>query len=243
MGFTGLCNKNIYSAFNNTAASPFLSEIGLSFYASNRFLLGDVNQLSAALVFPNTKSSCFSGTFNFDGYSNYNESTLGFAYARKFGKYISGGLKLNYHRLFILDNGSTNLVSFNTDLLVHPTEKLFIGIHIANPVKQKLNKGLKETFNSLFAFGVAYNANDKLQLNLEAHKNFHYPLSLKFGMDYKIHQMFSLRLGMASAPLLFTGGVGLQLKAFTLDLASTWNLKLGYSPQLSLGYVFKKKQE
>ncbi|MCB0509771.1 MAG: hypothetical protein H6579_10390 [Chitinophagales bacterium] len=240
MAFTGVCEIDEYSSFNNAAASAFLEIPSLSFYAANHFLLPELNRLSSAFTYPNKKLGSFSINYTFWGYKAYQESKLAFAYARKFGKIFSTGLSFNYNRLSIIDNGSKNLFSLNIDLFCQLSEKLRLGMHIINPARQKLNKQNKETLASQIHFGLRYEAHPKFILCLEMQKDLQYPLLIKLACNYIIDPKFQLRFGAASMPTYFTLGIGSQFKNLKMDLASTWNLQLGYAPQFSLSYLFHK---
>lgn len=241
MAFTGVCEIDEYSALNNAAASAFLEIPSLAFFASNHFLLPELNHLSSNFTYPNKKAGSFSLNYNFWGYAAYQESKLGFAYARKFGKIFSTGLSFNYNRLSILDNGSKNLFSLNIDFFCQVSQKLRIGMHIVNPARQKLNKQNRESLASQIHFGLRYEANPKFVLALEMQKDLQYPLLIKLGCNYLIHPKFHLRIGAATLPTYFTLGIGTQFKNFQIDFASTWNLDLGYAPQVSLSYQIQKK--
>lgn len=243
MAFAGVCEIDEFSALNNSATSAFLEIPSLAFFASNHFLLPELNHLSANFTYPNKKLGSLSLNYNFWGYSAYQESKLGFAYARKFGKIFSSGLSFNYNRLSILENGSKNLFSLNIDLFCQVSQKLRIGMHIVNPARQKLNKQNRETLASQIHFGLRYEAHAKFILALEMQKDLQYPLLIKLGCNYLIHPKFHLRFGAATLPSYFTLGIGTQFKNLQIDFASTWNLKLGYAPQLSLSYQMNKHKE
>lgn len=243
MAYTGLTQYHIFSAQNNIAATAFLKESGVGIFLNNRYLFAQLNELNTAYVYQNKKIGAFSTTIKYWGYSAYNESIIGLGYARKFGSKVSAGLKLNYHRLAIQDNGSKSLFSFNLGLAYTPIEKFRIGVSIFNPAKQKLEKEYQETLSTQFSFGLSYHPTKKVIIALETQKDLKNPFQLKLGVNYDIHEYISARIGGATNPTLFSFGFGTHVQNLSIDIASTWDMNLGYSPQISLHYTFKKNEE
>ena len=243
MAYTGLTLHHIFSAQNNIANTAFLKESGVGIFFNNRYLFAQLNELNAAYVYQNDKIGAFSTTIKYWGYNAYNESTFGFGYARKFNSKIAAGLKFNYHHLAIQNNGSKGVISFNLGLSYAPLEKLRIGVSIFNPAKLKIENEYKETLSTQFGFGLSYHPTDKVIIAVETQKDLKNPFQLKLGANYDIHEYFSARIGGATNPTLFSFGFGTHVQNLEIDIASTWDINLGYSPQISLQYTFKKHEE
>lgn len=240
MGKTSTTQINVFSAFNNIANTAFLKHTQLGLYAENRFLQSNINAFNLTFTYKNDKLGAFSLTSYFYGYSLYNETEIGIGYAKNFGSKISAGLKFNYHRLAIAENGSKSLVSFNLGVLYKPINKFHIGFTVYNPIKMKLEKVYKETLSTEFKLGLAYLPSKKFEIILEAQKDLINPFQIRLGFNYDVHKYLSLRIGGATQPTLFTFGLGTHVKNLDIDFSSVWDINLGYSPQLSLQYTFKK---
>lgn len=239
MGKTSTTYINVFAAFNNIANTAFLQSTQLGLYAENRFLQSNINAFNLAFTYKNSKLGAFSLTSHFYGYSLYNETEIGLGYAKNFGNKISAGLKFNYYRLAIAENGSKSLVSFNLGLLYKPLDKFHIGFTVYNPIKMKLEKVFKETLSTEFKLGLAYLPTNKFEISLEGQKDLINPFQVRLGFNYDVHKYLSLRVGGATQPILFTFGVGTHIKNLQIDFSSVWDINLGYSPQLSLHYTFK----
>lgn len=240
MGKTSTTQSNVFAVFNNIAGTAFLQNTQVGLYAENRFLQSNINAFTVAFIYKNEKLGAFSLSSYFYGYSLYNETEIGLGYAKNFGKKIATGLKFNYHRLAIAENGSKSLVSFNLGVLYKPIDKFHIGFTVYNPVKMKLEKVYKETLSTTFKLGMAYLPSKKFEIVLEAQKDLIHPFQIKLGFNYDVHKYLSLRVGGATQPTLFTFGLGTHIKNLDIDFSSVWDINLGYSPQLSMQYTFIK---
>jgi len=243
MANTGLTQLHVFAAQNNIANTAFLNNSAVGIYLNNRYLFAQLNEFNIAGVYQNKKIGAFSTTIKYWGYSAYNESTFGFGYARKFNAKIAAGLKFNYHHLNIQNNGSKGLVSFNLGVSYMPLDKLRVGVTIFNPAKQKLEKEYKETLSTQFGFGLSYHPSKKVMIAVETQKDLKNPFQLKLGVNYDIHEFLSARIGGATNPTLFSFGFGTHVQNLNIDIASTWDINLGISPQISLQYRFKKDED
>ena len=241
MAYTSLCNTDVFSAHNNIAATAFVLKNQIGVYQQNRFLLAELNQTHLAFILQKEKRGSFSSSLGFMGYNSFYELSLSLGYARKFGEKISSGLKLNLHQIAIKENGSKHLISAQLGLKYTPINKIDLALVINNPIRQRITSNSKESLPSNISIACTYHPYEKLLLSLQFTKDLQYPMQASFGMAYHIHPILMLRLGAAVQPMLVSGGIGLQLNNLNIDISSTWDQKLLYSPQISLQYAFGKE--
>ena len=240
MAGSSITNIDVFASINNPAAKAFLIKNKIGFYFQNKYLLPELNDAHLCVVLKKDKVGSFSSSISHSGYKAFNETIISLAYARKFGPKVSTGLKFNYHQLKIQENGSKALCSIQLSLLYKIMDQLDFGLVLNNPIKQKLNASDKESLSSSLVIGLAYHPSEKMLLALQLQKDLKYPLYLSLGVEYQIHKILFARFGVAINPMLLSGGLGLRLKSFDLDLSSSWDLNLGFSPQLSIQYAFGK---
>lgn len=241
MANASVTQEDVFAIGYNPAGIGSIENYSVGLFADQRFLTGiHFYNLSAAM--PVQKVGAFGVSYDYYGFSAYNENRLGFAYARKFSDLISAGLKFNYFRLGIEENGAAHAGAFEAGVQIAPTQKMRVGAHIFNPIRQKISKELSKTLSTIIKVGVSYHPSDKVMLALETEKHINYAFRIKTGMEYKIAEPIYLRIGAATNPTLFTFGIGTIWKNLHIDFASSWHLQLGYSPQLAFIYNFSPKK-
>ncbi|MGZ8542105.1 MAG: hypothetical protein ACXWV6_15750 [Chitinophagaceae bacterium] len=139
LGAYSINHADIFSFTANQASLAQLKNAGIGVYGERRFLLGELNNYTAAFGMP-TRSGNFGLKAGYSGFSDYNETQLGLAYGRKLGNKIDIGAQFNYNGIRIAGYGSATAVSFEIGTILHLTEKLHAGIHVNNPVGGKFGK-------------------------------------------------------------------------------------------------------
>ena len=77
---------------------------------------------------------------------------------------------------------------------------------------------------------------------MELEKDLNQKNIVKIGIEYKPINSFYIRMGIATNPSLSCFGIGINLKQFKVDIASSYHSTLGLSPQIGLTYQFGKKK-
>ncbi|RDC57768.1 hypothetical protein DU508_02080 [Pedobacter chinensis] len=185
------------------------------------------------------KNNFLGTSFQRYGFVEYNESKVGFAYAKKFGDKLSTAINVNYHQLRITNYGTST--GFSVDIgVIYCFENQFIfGAFVSNPSKQKFSstEALIEIPTS-FNIGASYFASDKILIASSVSKILNQYIDVSLGIDYKIVDSFSLRGGLSAKPFKQYAGFGLNYKKLLLDMATTYDASLGYAPQIAIGYAF-----
>lgn len=243
MGGTNATAQNVFSAHNNPAGLGFVKLIGFGLYADRPFLVNGINNFNLSAAIPVQKIGAFGVDVNYFGFSAYNEMKAGLAYARSFGDKVSAGVKFDYLRLAIKDNGTKNTFAFAVGLQYQPFKVLRIGAYVYNPVATTLDKAYKEKVATSFNLGLSYLPSEKLTISIEGEKELNEKVRFKAGLEYRPLKPLFLRIGAATNPTLVTFGLGTEFKNFRLDASASWHMQLGITPQISLVYNIKKKQK
>ena len=211
----------------------------MAVYGERRFLLSELNNY-AAVVGLKTNSGNFGVKAGYFGFSDYNETQIGLAYARKLGTKVDIGAQFNYNGIKIGGiYGSASAISFEIGTILHISEKLHAGIHINNPVGGKFGKDPQEKIASVYSFGVGYDASDKFFVSVEIEKEEDQPVNVNAGMQYKFIPQLMARAGVSSATSTAWIGLGLIVKSFRVDITTNYHPQLGITPGLLLLFEFK----
>jgi len=231
--------SDFWSLQNNQAGLAFYNRFAAGAYYENRFLTKELSLKSGGVVLP-VNRGVFGFKVSYFGYSMYNESKFGLAYARRLGEKIAVGVQLDYLLTsFGNDYGSKGLATFEVGILSKINEHLTLGAHVFNPINAKLAEYGDERIPAIIRVGASYAFDDKLMATAEVEKETEFDPVAKFGIEYRIIEEIYVRGGIASNPGLYAFGFGVNLKNLKLDFSSSVHQVLGFSPQISMTYWFK----
>jgi len=239
-GAYSLNHVDAFSFISNQAALAQLKNIAAGIYGERRFMLNELNNYTAVIGIP-VHPGNFGFKTNYSGFSDYNETQLGLAYARKLGSKADIGIQFNYNRIRIAGYGNGSAVSFEAGSIFHLTDKLHTGFHINNPVGGKFGKG-QEKLPSTFTAGLGYDASEKFFFSVELIKEEDQPVNAEAGVQYKMLPQLLARTGISSATSSAWIGFGFLLKSFRLDAAASYHPQLGITPGLLLLFNLNKNQ-
>lgn len=239
MGMASVALTDFWSLQNNQAGLAYFNTPAAGAYFENRFLVKELSLKSGGVVLP-VNDGVFGIKLSYFGYSLYNESKIGVAYARKFSDYFAAGLQLNYLITSIGDDyGSKGVATFEVGLMSKVNPNLTIGAHVFNPINAKIAEYADERIPAVFRLGAAYSFDNNILLTVEAEKETNFDPALKFGIEYMIINEIFVRGGLSTNPGEYSFGIGLNLNKITVDFSSSMHHVLGYSPQISMIYNFR----
>jgi hypothetical protein len=241
LGAYSISHADVFSFISNQASLAQIKNAAVGIYSERRFLLSELNYYGAAFTLP-TQSGNFGINAGYFGFSNYNESQIGLAYARKLGNKLDVGVQFDYNSIRIAGYGNATAVNFQIGAIMHLSEKLHAGVHVYNPIGGKFGKDRREKLAAAYKAGMGYEASDKFFVSAEIQKIENLPVNVLAGMQYKFLPQLMARVGINTETSVAYMGVGLQLKSFRLDVTASRHPQLGISPGLLLMYNFKAKQ-
>ncbi len=241
LGAYSISHTDVFSFVSNQASLAQIKNAPVGIYSERRFLLSELNYYGTAFALP-TRSGNFGINAGYFGFSDYNESQIGLAYARKLGSKLDLGVQFDYNSIRMAGYGNAVAVNFQIGAIMHLSEKLHTGIHVFNPLGGKFGKDLQEKLASAYKAGMGYEASDKFFVSAEIQKVESLPVNVLAGMQYKFLPQLMARVGINTETSVAYMGLGLQLKSFRLDVTASRHPQLGISPGLLLLYNFKTKQ-
>lgn len=241
LGYTSVTQSDEWSVFNNQAGLAWCKRFSAGIYFENRYLLKDLSQKALAITLPAGRGA-FGVSFRHFGFALYSEMNTSIAYGMRLTKNFSAGVQIDYLRLHVADGFKDNSAfSCEIGLQFRASEHLWLGFHVANLVPVKLSSLTHERIPTLMRFGFSWRITEGLHSDVEVEKDLVHKPVLKAGIEYRPAKSLFIRIGVLSNPATFTFGFGLEFGNLQFDLASSYHLVLGYSPQASLIYYFGKK--
>jgi len=242
LGGTSLTASDEWSVFNNQAGLAWCRDFSAGLYYENRYLLKELSLDAIEVTIPEGKGA-FGISFRYFGCSLYSEMNTGVAYGMRLMKRFSVGIQVDYFRLHIADGfKDINGISCEMGLQFRASDHLWLGFHVANPVPEKLSSLTTDRIPTLMRFGLSWHIIEGLQSNIEVEKDLINKPGLNAGIEYRPSKSLIVRLGFLTNPETFTFGFGINFGNIQFDLASSYHMVLGYSPQASVLYNFGKKK-
>jgi len=235
-------HTDAFSFTSNQASLAQLKNASAAIYGERRFLIAELNNYTAVIGLP-TQSGNFGLKAYYSGFSDYTETQLGLAYARRLGKKMDLGVQFNYNGLRIAGYGNASTISFELGTILHLAEKFHAGIHINNPVGGKLGKYQEEKLPSVYAIGIGYDASEKFFISAEIEKEEDQPVNVITGFEYKFISQLFTRAGISSATSSAWFGLGLLIRSIRLDITCNYHPQLGITPGLLLLFTSSKNEK
>ena len=207
----GMANSSVvltdfWSIYNNQAGLGFVKQLSAGVFHHSGYIK-EQNIQGVGIAVP-TKTGTIAATYNYYGYTNYNEQQAGLAFGRTFTEYFAAGIKLNFlHSQIAGEYGSSNAVTFEVGILSQPIENLFIGAHVYNPSYSEMGT-------------------EKI------------PVIYKAGIDYQLIELVSLQAGVSTNPTNYSFGAGFHYSGFNIYVGFIKHQALGFTPSFSVSYGF-----
>lgn len=234
MGHSSVTLTDLWSSFNNQAALARLQSPVAGIYYENRFNLHELAYKAAACAIP-MHSGTFALSVSHYGFELWNESKGGIAYGRSFGKYLSAGMQLDFIRIHQQEPyGNISFVTFEVSVLSQLSPSFSIGALLYNPVSASISKVTDERAPACLRVGAWYKASDRFLITAEAGGSSDEELKLSAGLEAELTSAVFLRTGISTDPAIWSFGAGVNYKALTIDISTSYHPVLGFSPQSSL---------
>ena len=115
LGAYSLNHTDVFSFTSNQASLAQLKNAAAGVYAERRFMLNELNVYNGVIALP-THSGNFGLKTGYSGFSDYNETQIGLAYARSLGSKMDIGTQFNYNSIQIAGYGGASAISFEAGL-------------------------------------------------------------------------------------------------------------------------------
>lgn len=239
MGNCSLTKQDSWGCFNNQAAVSRLENISTVLFFENKHLLPDLNRTALGVIVPLKRGGLMASIDHFGG-GLYSETKAGIGYSIPFGEHFSTGIKLDYMLMAIGEgHGNYHSVTFEAGILALLNEKLSFAVHVFNPIIAGWQT-TEEKIQVMFRAGLSFDPEPELSLHIEIHKSNTQKAVCCFGTEYHFRKKFFIRAGITTGPASYSFGAGYRMKRLQVDIASSIHRWLGYSPQVSFTYNFKR---
>ena len=234
MGYVCVMKNGFWNSFHNQASLAFNRSLSIGFNYENRFNISDLGTRSAGITIPAGSSSIGLLYSNF-GNTDFKRERTGLACGIKLSDKISAGVQVDYLSEKTSEEYSNNRsVTYETGILVTPSERLSVGIHLFNPIPNSIRKTYLPT---TLRIGAGTTLSKSLFTGIEAEISTGSKLIFRTGFEYEAAKRFWLRSGFSSENSSFSFGLGYLAKIVQIDIGFLTHEKLGVTSSISL--IFK----
>ncbi len=241
MGNVGVMYPDFWSIWHNQAGLGFYPHFALGIHHENRFVVPEFGLSSIGFTLP-TSTGTFGLSWSHFGYPRYHENKFGLALGKAFHERFAAGLQIDYLNTFIDDEmGNSGTVAIEAGILAEPVDHLLIGFHVFNPTASSLPKLREEHIPVILRLGMGYRFDERLFLGAETEKDLDIGKArFKAGLEFRLIEYIYLRTGLSVQEYVqHSFGLGFHMQNFQADLAFSFQQIVGYTPHLSLRYVFR----
>lgn len=241
LGFTWISLTNPWSGMQNRAALANQREFWVGAHHENRFMLTELGSSMLGIALP-VKPGTFGVDVSHFGFSGFNTGRVGLGYGMYLGKRFTAGIGLAYTRLQLpADYRSANAFTVEGGIHYTPTERLTVGFYVFNPTSSSFDD--LGDLPTLMGIGLTYNPSARVMLVMQVDDDTQRSPAVRCGLEYRVMERTALRLGYSAAsPEGITVGIGFPIMNFDIDLSLSHHQTLGFTPSLSVAYLFRKKE-
>ncbi|NPA67195.1 MAG: hypothetical protein GXO50_01150 [Chlorobi bacterium] len=239
MSGSGVVISDIWSSYHNQAGLANLQGISAGLFYSSIFNMSDLKEAAFAVAVPAEKYGTAGINYTYNGNEFSNFGKLGIAFAKRLGKRISAGIQLDYIMFSQADYGNSGAVAGEAGFIAEPADNLYIGAHIYNPWRAKINDS-EDYIESVMRIGAGYYFSEKVLFTVETEKEVDKTTVFRAGTEYAVIPGLFVRAGVSLNPTEYSFGLGYNYKNILIDLAYISHDILGYYMQFGLGYSLKK---
>jgi len=234
MGYVCIMKNGFWTSFHNQASLAYNNSFSFGFNYENRFSIKELGTRSIGMTIPVGKAS-LGAVYSHFGYTDFKREMTGLACAMKLSDKISAGVQVDYFSERTSGEYINNQsVTFETGLIIIPSQNIRIGVHLFNPVPNSIRKTYLPT---ILRVGAGTDLNKVLFAGVEAEMSSGSKLIIRTGFEYEVAKKFWIRGGFSTNNNSFSFGLGYLAKIAQIDMGFTTHEKLGVTSSVSV--IFK----
>ncbi len=234
--------QDAFAVANNPAMTTEIKAFEGGLTSKRKFLLA-LPEHAVVAVLP-SKYGAFGGQYTYLGMDDYNEQSLSFSYAKQLFSGFNAALKFGGLWNHFTENYASGMaLNMEAAFTLRLRKDCFLAAHILNPVQMHSTEVAFAQLRPQIRLGTQYILSEQLCISAEIGDEITKPWCVAVGAEYEWKERFLLRCGMSSYPLSYSAGIGCEINAFRVDVATVYTQYLGFTPQLSLVFFNKHKNK
>jgi hypothetical protein len=227
------------SLFHNPASLAFLAEPSLFFGYEKIPALPGADRRVAAINWPFPFGTLAAGAFRF-GDEFYSEQFITASLSHRID-HTGLAVKANLVQYRTDQVGVQSALTIDVSGLTQLTPEWSIGAGIFNISQAELTP--EEPLPVIFVAATSWKAPEGVMLTAEVEKKLQSPLVIRAGLEATIHKKIFARAGLATNPLVLSGGVGAKASRVQFDFAASYQSMTSFYYQASAALRILKQQK
>lgn len=247
------CSNKVYGAFDSESLSSFqnaagafpfsiypnslgaLSDPTILFINRSPFGAGSINQKfglrslmeSLFVVGGNFRNLGLGLGLSRFGNSSYQETQISILGAKSYKELVHLGISLNMYQLSISHYGQAQAIGSKVSV------RYAMGTHVETMMSLlNVNRPVigqsKEKLPQIISAGILVRPNDKIIGQASFVQDTEFPISVRFGMIYKLLDQIDIAVGKIQQPNIFTTGGCINWKEFRIEFSCLSYTNLGF---------------
>jgi hypothetical protein len=227
-----------WNVTNNPSTTAFMNNASVGIDIRTNFMIKEISTSTIALIIPFRNYGNFGAYFQRFGYSTFNENKLAISFSRKLSNTTSASIQIrdNIQNINSTEFSSTeNELGFNIGVFTKLNEKIQLASYYNFQKNITVNnvKNIQELSLALSWLPIS-----DLNVLLEISKRTNSDFSIRGGIEYKILDIISARVGASSVPLNMSLGLGIMFHDLNVDVSFAKHQHLGTTSAISGNYIF-----
>jgi hypothetical protein len=223
---------------NNPAGLARYDHFSLATSLEQRYLMRELGYYALALTAP-IKNGCLGILTEFTGYKSYIDQKIDLAFGMPFGENLTAGISLVYcFQKAGYETAPLHQLTYQLGTIVSLSSKASISFTAFNPFQLYVKSKDYASLPSVFRLGFSYQYSSSFILYSEAEKDLYYPICVKIGSEYILHQKLYIRGGIRLFPISWSFGAAVHQKRYRIEIASSYHQYLGFSPVFTFQFDF-----
>ena len=186
--------SDVWSTFHNQAGLAGIKNTSAAIFYESRFLIDELSFASGTLVLP-VKTGTFGLSFYQFGKGSFKENKAGLAFAKQLSGKISAGIQLDFFSYRFPENErSKGTATFEAGIIYNPVERLFLGVHVFNPVFSTIKSDAKTLIiPATIRIGGHFQFYESGIFTVETEKGLNQSVLVKSGIEFSPVKNLALR--------------------------------------------------
>lgn len=229
-------SDNSFSVFLNPAKIGNDTSTRINLFYRNYYGIKNLDQIDLEFQFMAFNIPLGIGVGHY-GISTYNETEIRLAGAYRLLKAIDLGFSMNLYHVALKNYGQDYTAGFTLAAMYEIVNNIKAAFVVDNLNEPELGSA-KEKIPVTMALAFAYQPADDFQVVIDLLKEPDYGFDFRAGFIYHFRRWFALRSGFKTIVKTFGAGFSMDFNRFELGYAFEYNLDLGGSHSISVGYEF-----
>ena len=234
---TTALQDNNWGIFSNPATINS-NKKSVSFFSLRNYGFTELTDIAATVSFPTSKGTAALGFHRYGG-DLFNETRIRLGYANSWND-LKFGAVLNYNHISQASPyGSGGTLGFDIGLTAKLTERVWLGAKTTNLNQPGYDFAAnEESLSRELSIGLSYDLDQNVLFLFDVVKDVRFPVAYRGGIEVKIVDNLSGRVGVTTEPNTYSFGVGYTASLWEANLVFQRHETLGFSPGIGLNFFF-----